>query len=87
MMEKNKDAQKQSLTELQQEVKSLKALLLSRPAGGSSSSPSTPLPAVAVRPSMPAWQLSDVTLPSLPVPPSSSHGEGEGVRAAGGGLP
>ncbi|KAF5355873.1 hypothetical protein D9756_003817 [Leucocoprinus leucothites] len=54
MIDRNKEHHAQSLSELQQEVKSLKALLLNRPAG-MPSSPS-PLPPMA-RPSIPAWQL------------------------------
>lgn len=47
-----------SLSELQQELKSLKALLLSRqPSYPSTPSPS--LPSFAGRPSIPSWQLSD----------------------------
>jgi len=56
MIEKNKDSQTQSLAELQQELKSLKALLLSR-GSGLSPSPSSPL-AFPGRPSIPAWQLA-----------------------------
>jgi peroxin-14 len=56
MIEKNKDSQTQSLAELQQELKSLKALLLSR-GSGLSPSPSSPLPFPG-RPSIPAWQLA-----------------------------
>jgi peroxin-14 len=56
MIEKNKDSQTQSLAELQQELKSLKALLLSR-GSGLSPSPSSPLP-FSGRPSIPAWQLA-----------------------------
>ncbi|KAG6842596.1 hypothetical protein C0991_000122 [Blastosporella zonata] len=54
MINKNKESQSQSLSELQQELKSLKALLLSR---GPTTMPSTPLPALG-RPSIPAWQLA-----------------------------
>jgi len=63
MLEKNKDAQSQALLDLQQELKSLKTLLLSRsgppvPSLYSSSAPltggATPLP----RPSIPTWQLA-----------------------------
>ena len=54
MIEKNKETQSQSLAELQQELKSLKALLLSR---GPGSIPSSPLPVLG-RPSIPAWQLA-----------------------------
>jgi peroxin-14 len=57
MIEKNKDSQTQSLTELQQELKSLKALLLSR-GPGLSSTPSSPLPVFTGRPAIPAWQLA-----------------------------
>ena len=73
MINKNKESQTQSLSELQQELKSLKALLLSR---GPSSIPSSPLPALG-RPSIPAWQLAGTssqngvetpsTTPSIPV--------------------
>lgn len=57
MIEKNKESQAQSLAELQQELKSLKALLLSRgPSYPSSPSPS--LPNFVGRPSIPAWQLA-----------------------------
>ncbi|KAF5374834.1 hypothetical protein D9758_000210 [Tetrapyrgos nigripes] len=55
MIEKNKETQTQSLAELQQELKSLKALLLSR--GPTSSTLTPPAPAVG-RPSIPAWQLA-----------------------------
>jgi len=55
MIEKNKETQSQSLSELQQELKSLKALLLSR---GPGSIPSSPLPVLG-RPSIPAWQLAN----------------------------
>jgi peroxin-14 len=54
MIEKNKETQSQSLAELQQELKSLKALLLSR---GPVSIPSSPLP-ISGRPTIPAWQLA-----------------------------
>jgi peroxin-14 len=54
MIEKNKETQSQSLTELQQELKSLKALLLSR---GPGNIPSSPLPVLG-RPTIPAWQLA-----------------------------
>jgi peroxin-14 len=57
MIDKNKDSQSQSLAELQQELKSLKALLLNR--GPSlSSGASTPLLSFSGRPSIPAWQLA-----------------------------
>jgi peroxin-14 len=53
-MEKNKESQTQSLAELQQELKSLKALLLSR--GLSASSAASPT--LTGKPSIPAWQLA-----------------------------
>ncbi|KAH7915816.1 peroxisomal membrane anchor protein conserved region-domain-containing protein [Hygrophoropsis aurantiaca] len=68
MIEKNKDIQKQSLAELQQELKSLKALLLSRNSGPLSSSPSTPIPSLTGRPSIPSWQLAG----SAPATPSAT---------------
>jgi peroxin-14 len=81
MIEKNKESQNQSLNELQQELKSLKALLLNRPA--TSSTPVSSLPLLG-RPSIPAWQLGSRTpqensvnsssIPSAPspVPPNTS---------------
>jgi hypothetical protein len=55
MIEKNKDAQTQSLGELQQDLKSLKALLLSRTTSTSGTTP--PLPTFLPRPTIPSWQL------------------------------
>ncbi|KAG6878378.1 hypothetical protein C0993_007560 [Termitomyces sp. T159_Od127] len=84
MINKNKESQTQSLSELQQELKSLKALLLSR---GPSSIPSSPLPALG-RPSIPAWQLAGTssqngvetssTTPST-IPVSDSKGKDQEV--------
>jgi len=78
MIEKNKESQTHSLAELQQELKSLKALLLSR--GPGLSTPTT-LPALTGRPSIPAWQLASTNpsngvsdsgpATSLPVPTSN----------------
>lgn len=66
MIEKNKESQTQSLAELQQELKSLKALLLSR---GPNSIPSSPLPVLG-KASIPAWQLaSNSNEPSSSSPP------------------
>ncbi|KAJ6610071.1 hypothetical protein B0H10DRAFT_2438222 [Mycena sp. CBHHK59/15] len=78
MIERNKESQTQSLAELQQELKSLKALLLSRGPTMSSSTPSTPLPVLG-RPSIPAWQLagpSPNTVENAPV----SNGKGKEVE-------
>ncbi|KLO20205.1 hypothetical protein SCHPADRAFT_992296 [Schizopora paradoxa] len=59
MIDKNKEAQSNSLAELQQELKSLKALLLSRgPSFPSSTSPAPTLSNFG-RPSIPAWQLAN----------------------------
>ncbi|CDO76640.1 hypothetical protein BN946_scf184868.g54 [Trametes cinnabarina] len=75
MIEKNKESQNQSLAELQQELKSLKALLLSR-GPGVSTGPSTPI--LPGKPSIPAWQLasgppaSSISTPSTPPPLPSS---------------
>jgi peroxin-14 len=74
MIEKNKDSQTQSLAELQQELKSLKALLLSRGSGISPSS-SSPLLSSAGRPSIPAWQLQATT--------SQSNGVNGNVSVSG----
>ncbi|KAI0639763.1 peroxisomal membrane anchor protein conserved region-domain-containing protein [Trametes polyzona] len=74
MIEKNKESQNQSLAELQQELKSLKALLLSRGPGLSTGSTTPVLPG---KPSIPAWQLaggptaSSISSPSTPAPLSS----------------
>ncbi|TFK41095.1 hypothetical protein BDQ12DRAFT_710926 [Crucibulum laeve] len=94
MIEKNKESQTQSLSELQQELKSLKALLLSR-GPTVSSTPSTPLPMLG-RPSIPAWQLAspapvngglDASAVSTPAPalniPSISNGKGKEVETFG----
>ena len=76
MIEKNKEAQTQSLGELQQDLKSLKTLLLSRTP--STSTPVPPLPIFPPRPSIPSWQLSGSSAsaanPSLDIygsPPTS----------------
>jgi len=61
MIEKNKESQNQSLAELQQELKSLKALLLSR-GPTVTSTPASPLPLLG-RPSIPAWQLASSPQP------------------------
>ena len=58
MLEKNKEGQTQSLAELQQELKSLKTLLLSRGPSVSGSLTPPPLPVFSGRPSIPAWQLA-----------------------------
>ncbi|KAG5648051.1 hypothetical protein DXG03_007086 [Asterophora parasitica] len=71
MIEKNKESQTQSLSELQQELKSLKALLLSR---GPSSIPASPLPTLG-RPAIPAWQLASAP----PQSPSSASGSSHPV--------
>ncbi|KAF7799033.1 hypothetical protein EIP86_010263 [Pleurotus ostreatoroseus] len=75
MIEKSKESHSQSLAELQQELKSLKALLLSRgpvtPSGVST-------PIIPPKPSIPAWQLAGSALggsalsPSLPASPGAS---------------
>ena len=90
MIEKNKESQNQSLNELQQELKSLKALLLNRPA--TSSTPASSLPLLG-RPSIPAWQLGSSTpqensvnsssIPSAPspVPLNTSITNGKGKEA------
>ncbi len=66
MIEKNKDAQTQSLGELQQDLKSLKTLLLSRAPSTSVSAP--PLPTFPPRPSIPSWQLSESSAsPAAPI--------------------
>ncbi|KAI0721269.1 hypothetical protein C8T65DRAFT_825844 [Cerioporus squamosus] len=69
MIDKNKESHNQSLAELQQELKSLKALLLSR-GPSMSTGPSTPI--LPGKPSIPAWQLAGsspaASAPSTPSP-------------------
>lgn len=73
MMEKNKESQQQTLAELQQELKSMKALLLSR---GPSSPSGFSIPIVPSKPAIPAWQLAASTpspsTPSIPPQPQQS---------------
>ncbi|KAJ7786400.1 hypothetical protein B0H16DRAFT_1657710 [Mycena metata] len=77
MIERNKESQTQSLGELQHELKSLKALLLSRgPTLPSSSLPSSPLPALG-RPSIPAWQLASPAPSATETPPPIGNGKGK----------
>jgi len=86
MIEKNKESQSQSLAELQQELKSLKALLLSR-GPGLSGTPTSPLPTLG-RPAIPAWQLasppkangvesSSTSLGTISSSVSSNNGKGK----------
>ncbi|KIY72822.1 hypothetical protein CYLTODRAFT_428824 [Cylindrobasidium torrendii FP15055 ss-10] len=79
MIDKTKEAQTQSLGDLQQELKSLKALLLSR-GPTTPSNPSSPLPAPSFRPSIPAWQLAGAPEASstTPVPLSTTPPVGNG---------
>jgi peroxin-14 len=85
MIEKNKEAQSQSLGELQQELKSLKALLLSR---GPATPPAPSIPSFSVKPSIPAWQLagSDSRSSTPPVPAFSPtpNSKGKEVDSDGG---
>lgn len=90
MIEKNKDSQTQSLAELQQELKSLKALLLSR-GSTMSPAPASPLPSFTGRPSIPAWQLAgtgqtngvstptstSISSPVSTIPPPVVNGKGK----------
>jgi peroxin-14 len=72
MIEKNKDAQTQSLGELQQDLKSLKTLLLTRTPN--TSVPAPPLPTFPPRPSIPSWQLAESSAsPSTPILDASTH--------------
>ncbi|KAG8773586.1 peroxisomal membrane protein pex14 [Ceratobasidium sp. 428] len=72
MLDANKEAQSHSLAELHQEIKSLKALLVTR----RPESPSTPGSVLNLgRPSIPAWQLSgglESTTPSAIISKSAS---------------
>jgi len=84
MMDKNKDNQNAAMAELQQELKSLKALLLTRkpdaatPVRGSSPSSSSIREYMSAgRPTIPAWQLASAS--------SSPGGGGVGVGGSGSG--
>ena len=82
MIEKNTDSQAQSLAELQQELKSLKALLLNR----GLSTPSLGPPTFSGRPSIPAWQLGSANqnpLPAALVPPPSVDGASSLINGKG----
>lgn len=85
MLEKNKDAQSQALLDLQQELKSLKTLLLSRPTPGTPSAYSTPitpvlgsgvgpyasaLPPLPRPTSIPSWQLASPSSTAANTAPS-----------------
>ncbi|KAJ6604727.1 hypothetical protein DFH09DRAFT_1257444 [Mycena vulgaris] len=81
MIERNKESQTQSLGELQHELKSLKALLLSRgPTMPGSSLPPSPLPVLG-RPSIPAWQLAGAPSNGGESPPVG-NGKGKEVDTA-----
>ena len=82
MIEKNKEVQSQSLGELQQELKSLKALLLSR-GSATPSAPSIPSFPSYPKPLIPAWQLagSDSRSSTPPVPAPSPGLNGKGKEA------
>lgn len=74
MIEKNKATHTQSLAELQQELKSLKTLLLTRGPSGASGAAT---PVIPSKPSIPAWQLAgsnhlaNGTSSSLPASPGA----------------
>ncbi|KAI0704949.1 hypothetical protein BC835DRAFT_1403872 [Cytidiella melzeri] len=76
MIDKSKESHTQSLLELQQELKSLKTLLLSR--GGSVTPSGVSTPVLPGKPSIPAWQLSGTNFAvssstsSLPGTPTAS---------------
>lgn len=91
MIEKSKESHSQSLAELQQELKSLKALLLSRGPGTPSGMAT---PTIPPKPSIPAWQLTgsphvnsatSLSLPASPgapvaTTPTLSNGKGKEVE-------
>lgn len=80
MIEKNKESQTQSLGELQQELKSLKALLLSR--GPSTPAiPSSPMPIIG-RPTIPAWQLAAPATPPAAPQLAQANGSQEASSAS-----
>ena len=68
MMDKSKEAHTQSLTELQQEIKSLKTLMLNR--GGPMTPTGVSAPVLPGKPSIPAWQLAGASHVASGVPAS-----------------
>ncbi|KEP53675.1 putative peroxisomal membrane anchor protein (Pex14) [Rhizoctonia solani 123E] len=79
MLEANREAQTHALSELQQEVKSLKALLVTR----RPESPSAPSSILNLgRPSIPAWQLSGGSDASTPGNAKSPAPEGSSTAGA-----
>lgn len=83
MIEKNKDSQTQSLGELQQELKSLKALLLSR-GPATPGTPSSPMPILG-RPTIPSWQLAS-TPAAPPVQANGSQESASSLNSKGKGV-
>lgn len=59
MIEKSKEGSNSAMLDLQQELRSLKSLILSSNGKGTGSPISLPLP--ASRPTIPAWQLAAPT--------------------------
>jgi peroxin-14 len=89
MMEKGKETEKQTLAELQQELRSLKALLLSRSGPSAPASPAPTLPFGIGRPSIPSWQLTGLPTASenstpgaVASPPPASVDKGKALERA-----
>lgn len=95
MLEKHKDAQSQALLDLQQELKSLKALLLSRsgpqiptiPRPGTNFAAAGGTSFLPTKPSIPQWQLADPSSPSVTaisptIQPASSISEEKAVSSS-----
>ncbi|KAG9021315.1 hypothetical protein FS842_006671 [Serendipita sp. 407] len=77
MLDRVKDQERQSYSELQQELKSLKTLLLSsRDASAATGAPSI-LSQIGKRPSIPAWQLAQPASTPPPVPNIATPNETE----------
>lgn len=73
MLDRVKEQERQSYSELQQELKSLKTLLLSsRDSAMSNAGPPSIFSQIGKKPSIPAWQLAATTSSPISITPSSS---------------
>ncbi|KZW02611.1 hypothetical protein EXIGLDRAFT_829141 [Exidia glandulosa HHB12029] len=82
MMDKTRDAQTQSLSELRTELASLKSLLLTL--GPSASGATTPAPMPIPRPTIPAWQLASTPRPTSTAAGSTAAGASSSASTTNG---
>jgi hypothetical protein len=71
MLDRVKDQERTSYGELQQELKTLKTLLLSSRDAAASTGPPAIFAQLNRKPSIPAWQLAQNSTPSAPATPSA----------------